>query len=119
MEMPNALKLIALKCTLEKYTKTLEESWEYSKQKSREKCESKGESKTELELALDAYAAYSYACGSTALEQLEMDGLIVVSPSQKFEAACKLAATPFVFVGTKVAVDEILSIAEKAKEAQV
>lgn len=113
MEMPNELKLLALKHALKSHTETLAESWRFSKEKSREKSESKRESKTELELALDAYAAYSFACGMTALELLERDKLIVVSQSRRYEAACKLAATPFGFVGTKVAIDEVLSIAEK------
>lgn len=113
MEMPNELKLIALKCALEKYTDTLAASWEFSKESSRKKAESKGESKTELELLLDAYAAFNFACGMTALEILEKEKLIVVSPSQKFEAACKLSATPFAFIGTKVAIDEVLAVAEE------
>ena len=119
MEMPNALKLIALKCALEKHTDTLAASWEFSKESSRKKAESKGESKTELELVLDAYAAFSFACGMTALELLEREKLIVVSPSQKYDAACKLAVTPFAFIGTKAAIDEILDIAKKNAEAPV
>lgn len=121
MEMSNELKLklIALKGALKKQTETLATSWEYSKETARKKSELKGEPKTELELALDAYAAYSYACGMTALELLEREKLIVVNPSQKFEAACRLAATPFAFIGTKTAIDEILAIAEKDVEVNV
>lgn len=113
MNIPNELKLIALKCALEKHTDTLAASWEFSKETARKKSESEGESKTELELTLDAYAAFGFACGMTALELLEMEKLIVVSPDKRFDAACKLAATPFGFIGTKAAVDEILTVAEK------
>ena len=119
MEIPNELKLIALKCALEKHTETLAESWEFSKYTARKKFESNGESKTELELALDAYATFTVACGMIALKLLEKERLIVVSPSHKFEAACKLTATSLGFVGTKVAIDEIFTIAEKDKEAKV
>lgn len=119
MEMPNEFKLIALKCALEKHTDTLAASWEFSKESARKRAESKGESKTELELVLDAYTAFSFACGMTALEFLERDKLIVVSPSQKYDAACKLAATPFAFMGGKIAIDEILAIAKKNTEAPV
>lgn len=119
MNIPNELKLVALKCALEKHSDTLSESWKFSKETSRKKSESKGESKTELELALDAYAAFSFACGMTALTLLEKERLIVVNPDKQFEAACKVAATPFGFLGTKTAVDEILAIAKKNVEVQV
>ena len=119
MNIPDNLKLVALEGALKKHTKTLQEGWGFSKQAARKKFESKGESATELELALDAFAAFSFACGMTALEILEREKLIVVRPSQRFEAACKLAATPFGFVGLKTAIDEVLAIAEKAEETQV
>jgi hypothetical protein len=116
MEMPNELKLISLKCALEKHTDTLAAGWEFSKESSRKKAESKGESKTELELALDAFAAFSFACGMTALEILEREKLIVVSPDRKYEAACKLSASPLGFIGIKPAIDEVLSVADRSKE---
>lgn len=119
MNMPDELKLIALKCALEKHTETLASSWEFSKETARERFKSEGESKTELELVLDAYAAFSFACGMTALEMLTNEKLIVVSPRRRYEAACKLAATPFAFVATKAAIDEILAIAKKNAEAPV
>ncbi len=116
MDITNGIKLMALKHALEQHTNTLAASWEFAKESSRKKAESKGESKTELELVLDAYAAYSFACGMTALELLEKEKLIVVSPSQKYDAACKLATVPFAFIGTKSAIDEILAIAKKNVE---
>lgn len=119
MEMPNELKLIALKCALEKHTETLKTGWEFSKDTTRKKYESKGESKTELELILDAFAAFSFACGATALELLEREKLIVVSPERKDEAACKLSATSLGFIGIKPTIDEVLSVADKSKEVHV
>lgn len=111
--IPDEIKLIALKCALAKNTEILSQSWEFSKQKAREKFESKGESKTELELALEAYSAFTFASAMTSLQLLEKEKLIVVSPSLTCEAACKLAATPLGFIGTKIAIDEVFSIAEK------
>jgi hypothetical protein len=120
MTIVNEVKLMALKCALEKTTNTLASSWEFSKENSRKKAESEGKSKTELELLLDAYAAFSFACGMTTLELLEREKLIVVSPSQRSDAACKLAITPIAFIGTKAAIDEILAIArENDTEAKV
>lgn len=116
--IPDEMKLIALKCALAKNTQILSESWNFSKEAARKKFESRGESKTELELALDAYAAFTFACGMTALELLERERLIVISPTRKTEVACKLAATPLGILATKIAIDEILSIAEK-KGAEV
>lgn len=113
MNMSDNLKLVALECALEKHTKTLSECWKFAMEKSSKKFESKGEPKTEFELALDAFAAFSFACGMTSLQLLENEKLIVVSPSQRFDAACRLAATPCAFIGMKAAIDEILSIAKK------
>lgn len=109
MDTSNENKLSILKRALERHAKALSESWEFAKGMS--KLKSKSES--ELGVALDAYASFSFACGLTVLETLEKEKLIVVSPSQKFEAAVRLASTPVAFLGMKAAADEVLSMADK------
>lgn len=113
MDISNENKLSTLKRALEWHAKALSESWEFAKEMSKQKSECNSKPKGELDLALDAYAAFSFACSLTVLETLEKEKLIVVSPSQKFEAAVRLASTPVAFLGMKAAADEVLSIADK------
>lgn len=113
MDTSNENKLSILKRALDRHAKALSENWEFAKGMSKQKSECKGDHKSELEIVLDAYAAFSFACGLITLEVLEKDKLIVVSPSMKCEAAVRLSSTPVAFLGMKSAADEIFSIASK------